>query len=189
MNIILQEKIQNLGDLGDTVSVRAGYARNFLLPQGKALPATPEFAEVFAARRGELEAKAKTILEAAQARAKKLDGLNLTDSVRTSSTGKLYGSVGVTEIMRLITEAGHDVARPEVCLPKGTLRDLGVHDIKLALHPDVNATIHLELTSEGGLAETEVALREEAGLVEANVDEVIAHDIAEAEAEDEAIAE
>lgn len=172
MDVILQEKIQNLGSLGDTVSVKDGYGRNFLLPQGKALPSTPEYAKIFSERRVELEAKAKALVEAAEDRAKHLDGLRLSSSVRTSQAGKLYGSVGVTEILKLIHDEGQVVERTEVCLPQGAIRDLGVHEIKLQLHPDVSATVIVHLQSEGELSEQEIDMRSQAGLEEAESEEV-----------------
>jgi large subunit ribosomal protein L9 len=149
MDIILLDKIANLGGLGDKVSVKAGYARNFLFPQGKAVPATKANIEKFEARRAELEAKIAEALNAAQARAEKLDALeNVTIAAPAGDEGKLFGSVGTRDIAEAITAAGVDVTKAEVKLPTGTLRETGEYEIDLQLHSDVTTSVKLIIIAE-----------------------------------------
>jgi large subunit ribosomal protein L9 len=149
MDIILLDKIANLGGLGDTVSVKSGYARNFLFPQGKAVPATKANVEKFEQRRAELEAKIAEQLAAAQARAEKVEALeNVTIAAPAGDEGKLFGSVGTRDIADAITAAGVEVTKAEVKLPMGTLRETGEYDIDLQLHSDVMTTVKLVIIAE-----------------------------------------
>jgi large subunit ribosomal protein L9 len=141
MEVILLENIRNLGAFGSTVKVAKGYGRNFLLPQGKALPATPVNVARFEAQRAELEQKANERLAAAQARAETFDGVTLTIKARASEEGKLYGSVGTTDVVDAFTQAGHEVERQEVRLPEGGIHTIGEFDFVLVLHAEVEITI------------------------------------------------
>jgi large subunit ribosomal protein L9 len=149
MDIILLDKIANLGGLGDKVTVKSGYARNFLLPQGKAVPATKVNVEKFEARRAELEAKIAEQHAAAQARADKIAALGeVTIASPAGDEGKLFGSVGTRDIANAITAAGVEVTKSEVKLPVGTLRETGEFEIDLQIHSDVTATIKLVIIQE-----------------------------------------
>ncbi|MBE1287965.1 MAG: 50S ribosomal protein L9 [Alteromonadaceae bacterium] len=149
MDIILLDKIANLGGLGDQVSVKAGYARNFLFPQGKAVPATKDNVAKFEARRAELEAKIAEALTAAQARADQLTALEaVTIASPAGDEGKLFGSVGTRDIANAITAAGVTVTKAEVKLPTGTLRELGEYEIDVQLHSEVTATAKLVIVAE-----------------------------------------
>ena len=149
MEIILLDKIANLGGLGDTVTVKAGFARNFLFPQGKAVPATKANVEKFEARRAELEAKIAEELAAAQALADKVAELGeVTIAAPAGEEGKLFGSVGTQDIADAITAAGVEVAKAEVKLPTGTLRETGEYDIDLQLHSDVMATAKVVIIAQ-----------------------------------------
>ena len=148
MNVILLEKVHNLGNLGDQVSVKAGYGRNYLLPQGKAVSATADNVAKFEARRAELEKAAAEKLADAEARKAKLDGLTVTISQKAGDEGKLFGSVGTTDIAHAVTEAGVELAKSEVRLPQGVLRNIGEYDILVELHGDVSATIKVNITPE-----------------------------------------
>jgi large subunit ribosomal protein L9 len=138
MEIILLQKVDNVGGIGDLVRVKSGYARNYLIPQGKATLATPENKAKFESRRAELEAKAASELAAAQARAKKLEGLVLKIEMQAGAEGKLFGSVGTVDIAEAIGKNGVEVERSEIRLPDGPLRVVGEHQIELHLHTDVN---------------------------------------------------
>jgi large subunit ribosomal protein L9 len=138
MEIILLEKVDNVGGIGDLVRVKSGYARNYLIPQGKATLATPENKAKFESRRAELEAKAAAELAAAQARAKKLEGLVLKIEMQAGAEGKLFGSVGTVDIAEEIGKRGIEVERSEIRLPDGPLRVVGEHHVDLHLHTDVN---------------------------------------------------
>ena len=149
MNIILQDKVANLGGLGDTVSVKAGYARNFLFPQGKAVPATKQNIAKFEQRRAELEAKLADVLAKAQARADQVTALTeVTIASPAGDEGKLFGSVGTRDIADAITGAGVPVAKSEVRLPHGTIRETGEHNIDLQLHSEVTTTVKLLIIKE-----------------------------------------
>jgi len=141
MQIILLEKIANLGSLGDQVTVRPGYARNFLFPQGKAVPATKANVEQFETRRAELEAQAADKLAAAQARAEKIDEIELSAAVKAGDEGKLFGSLGNRDIADLASAAGVELAKSEVLLPEGPVRQVGEYDITIRLHPEVEAVL------------------------------------------------
>jgi large subunit ribosomal protein L9 len=149
MNVILLDKVANLGGLGDNVDVKPGYARNFLLPQGKAVAATKGNVEKFEARRAELEAKIAGQLKAAEARSAKLAELeNVTIAAPAGDEGKLFGSIGTRDIADAITAAGVEVAKAEVKLPTGTLRETGEFDIDVQLHADVTTTVNLNVIRE-----------------------------------------
>ena len=149
MNIILLDKVANLGGLGDQVSVKSGYARNFLFPQGKAVPATKLNVEKFEARRAELEAKIAEVLSAAQARADQLTALEpVSISSPAGDEGKLFGSVGTRDIADAVSAAGVKVTKTEVKLPTGTLRDLGEYDIDVQLHAEVTTTVKVVIVAE-----------------------------------------
>lgn len=148
MNIILLEKIRNLGDLGQTVSVAAGYGRNFLIPQGKAVPATEANVQRFEERRAELEAKAAEELTAAQARAEKLAELAIVIAANSGDEGKLFGSIGTADIAEAVTAAGVELAKKEVRMPEGALRQLGEYNIVVHLHTDVEASVAVSIIAE-----------------------------------------
>ncbi len=149
MDVILLEKIRNLGNLGDKVSVKPGYGRNFLLPTGKAVMATKDNMEAFEARRAELEAKAADQLSAAEARAAKLAELEtVTITSRAGDEGKLFGSISAADIADAIVAAGVEVSKKEVKLPEGTLRQVGEYEIAVVLHSDVTATVNVEVVAE-----------------------------------------
>ncbi|MCW8093149.1 50S ribosomal protein L9 [Alteromonas sp. ASW11-130] len=149
MEIILLDKIANLGGLGDQVNVKSGFARNFLFPQGKAVPATKVNVEKFEARRAELEAKIADELKAAEDRAEKLNELGeVTIAAPAGDEGKLFGSIGTRDIADAITAAGVEVAKSEVKLPTGTLRETGEHEVDIQLHSDVMTTIKLQIIAE-----------------------------------------
>ena len=148
MQIILLEKIANLGSLGDQVTVRPGYARNFLFPQGKAVPATKANVEQFEARRAELEAQAADKLSAAQARADQINEIELSAAVKAGDEGKLFGSLGNRDVADLASAAGVELAKSEVLLPEGPVRQVGEYDITIRLHPEVEAVLKLHVVAE-----------------------------------------
>ena len=148
MNVILLEKVHNLGDLGEQVKVKAGFGRNFLIPPGKAISATAENVTKFEARRAELEKIAAEKLAAAEARKAKLDGMAITIKHLAGDEGKLFGSVGTADIAEAIAAAGVEVAKKEVRLSQGALRNVGDYDIEVELHGDVVATIKLSVIAE-----------------------------------------
>lgn len=148
MEIILLEKVDNVGGIGDKVRVKSGYARNYLIPQGKATLATPANVAKFEARRAELEAKAAGELAEAQARAKKLEGVVLKISMPAGTEGKLFGSVGTVDIAEAIGKLGVEVERSEVRLPDGPIRIAGEHTIELHLHTDVNVEMQVVIEAE-----------------------------------------
>ena len=149
MNIILLDKIANLGGLGDQVTVKSGYARNFLFPQGKAVPATKDNVEKFEARRAELEAKIAEQLAAANARAEKVAELaEVTIAAPAGDEGKLFGSVGTRDIADAITAAGVEVNKSEVRMPEGPIREIGSYDIDIQVHSDVVQTVTVVVAAE-----------------------------------------
>ncbi|MED5387299.1 MAG: 50S ribosomal protein L9 [Pseudomonadota bacterium] len=144
MQVILLETIKNLGDLGSVVDVRSGYGRNYLIPQGKALPATKDNLAEVEQRRAELEKHAAEQLAAAQERGEKLNEASVTVAAKAGDEGKLFGSVGTRDIAEAITTAtGVNVEKAEVKLPHGALRTTGEFEIDLALHAEVTVTIKL----------------------------------------------
>jgi len=148
MEVILLQKIANLGDIGDRVRVKPGFGRNYLLPGGKATLATPENIARFEARRAELESRAATELGAAQARAAALAGFQLAITAKAGTEGKLFGSISTTDIAEACSQAGHRIERAEVRLPGGPIRTIGEHVITLHLHSDVNVDVPLTITAE-----------------------------------------
>lgn len=148
MEVILLEKIDRLGGLGDMVNVKAGYARNYLLPKGAAKLATPENVAEVEARRTELEKQAAEILKESEARRDKIADLSISITAKSGSEGKLFGSIGNTDIADAVTAAGVDVAKREVRLPDGPIRVAGDFEITLHLHADVNALLKLTIIGE-----------------------------------------
>ena len=148
MDVILLEKVKNLGDLGDTVKVKPGYGRNFLLPQGKALPATPGNVKVFEARKAELLKKAGDSLNAAKMRAGQFSGKTLTIKALTAEEGKLYGSIGPSDIVRAAQAAGLDLKKAEVDMPTGPIRQFGSFPVTLRLHTEIEASITVAIEEE-----------------------------------------
>ncbi len=148
MEVILLTKIDNLGDLGDKVKVRPGYARNYLIPGGKAKFATAENMAEFEARRAELEEIAAESLSSAEARKAELDGIKVTIIAKVTDEGKLFGSVGTTDIVDALKKAGKFVERKEIQLPSGAFRHVGEYQVGIHLLADVNATINLEVIGE-----------------------------------------
>ncbi|KAB2823778.1 50S ribosomal protein L9 [Aliivibrio sp. S4TY2] len=147
MQVILLDKIGNLGSLGDQVNVKAGYARNFLIPQGKAVMATKANVEMFETRRAELEANVAKQLAAAEARAESVNALEVTIASKSGDEGKLFGSIGTRDIADAITAAGVKVAKSEVRLPEGALRTTGSFEVSIQLHSEVFATLKLEVVA------------------------------------------
>ena len=147
MEIILLEKIHNLGTLGEKVKVKAGYGRNYLIPRQKAVPATPENIAKFEARRAELEAQQHAILASAQTRAAALTDLEIVITAKAGNEGRLYGSVGTTEIAEALAGLGHSIEKREVRLPEGALRTLGRHTVELGLHAEVSASVVVVVAS------------------------------------------
>jgi large subunit ribosomal protein L9 len=148
MKLILLEKVLNLGDLGETVRVKPGYGRNFLVPQGKAVPATRDNVAMFEARRAELEAAANERLSEADQRKNGLDGLVLELHANASDEGKLFGSIGPREIALAATEAGQELEKSEVIMGEGPIRETGEYDVLVQLHADVDTTIKVIVSSE-----------------------------------------
>ena len=145
MEVILLEKIDNLGGIGDRVKVKSGFGRNFLIPQGKATMATAQNIEKFEKIRADLEAKAATEVAAARERAARIEGKKLTISVLAGSEGRLFGSVGTLDIADAFKTLGIEVERSEVRLPDGPLRVVGEHEIEVHLHADVNVPVTIIL--------------------------------------------
>jgi large subunit ribosomal protein L9 len=148
MQIILLERVRNLGDLGDTVRVKPGYARNFLIPHGKAIPATAANVKQFEERRAELEQANAAALEQARARAEKIDGATLQLAMKAREEGKLFGSVGPVDIEHAAKEAGFELSRSEVLMPDGPIKTVGDFTLELALHPEVQAKITVSVLAE-----------------------------------------
>lgn len=149
MEVILLEKIKNLGSLGDRVSVKAGFGRNFLIPQGKAVSATPGNVERFEAMRADLEKAQADALAVATERAAKLGEVFLFINARTSAEGKLFGSIGPGDIAEALTAAGQVVDKREVRMPGGPLREVGEHEVEIHLHPELNASVTVRVAPEG----------------------------------------
>jgi len=149
MEIILQDTVANLGKLGDKVNVKAGYARNFLFPQQKAVPANKANLEAFEARRAELEAKQAANLAAAQARGTALEALEaVVITSKSGDEGKLFGSIGTRDIADAISAAGVAVVKSEVRLPEGALRNTGTYEITVSVHSEVSSVVTLEVVGE-----------------------------------------
>ena len=148
MQIILLENVANIGKLGDLVNVKAGYARNYLVPQGKATIATESNIAKFEERRTELEKLSADKLQASQARAKELEGQAVEIASRASDEGKLFGSVGVFEIAEAFTAKGFELSKSEVRLPEGPLKDLGEHQVEIAVHTEVDFNVIVNIVAE-----------------------------------------
>jgi len=148
MEVILLEKIANLGELGQVVKVKDGYARNFLIPHGKAKRATEENRKAFEARRAELEQAQAAALAKAQERAAKLDGLTLQITQKAGPDGRLFGSVTNYDIVEALKKQGHEVERAQIRMPQGPLKQVGDSPIQIALHTDVAVTITISVLGE-----------------------------------------
>jgi large subunit ribosomal protein L9 len=148
MEVILLEKVGKLGSLGDQVNVKSGFGRNFLIPQGKAVPANKANKEAFEARRSELEAAAAEKLAAAQARAEAMNELTVTIVANAGDEGKLFGSIGTKDIADALAAAGQTVDKSEVKLPEGALRNIGSYVIALQLHSDVSVEVTVQVEAE-----------------------------------------
>ena len=149
MEVILLENIGNLGGLGDKVDVKAGFGRNYLIPQGKAVPATGDNIAQFEARRAELEAAAAEALTAAQGRADAINGLGLISiPANAGEEGKLFGSIGTRDIAEAVSAAGCDIDKAEVRLPEGALRELGEYEVNIQVHGEVTAMVALAVIPE-----------------------------------------
>jgi large subunit ribosomal protein L9 len=148
MEVILLEKVANLGNIGDRVKVRPGYGRNFLLPQGKATLATAANIAAFEAHRAELEQRQADELSAAQARATEFEQLSLRIPAKVGAEGKLFGSLGTVDIAEACSAAGLPLQRSEVRLPTGPIRTVGEHHVDLHLHTDINVRIRIEVVPE-----------------------------------------
>ena len=148
MQLILLQKVVNLGNLGDKVTVKPGYGRNFLVPQGKAVPATATNLAEFEARRAEYEAKAKASLEGAEGRKARLEGASVTISANASTEGKLYGSVGPRDIAEALTKAGMPVEKSEVVMGEGPLRHVGEFDVLVHLHADIETSVKVVIVAD-----------------------------------------
>lgn len=148
MQLILLEKVRNLGDLGDLVNVKTGYGRNFLIPHGKAVLANAANKAAFETRRAELEKTQKVALNNAKARAAKLDGLTLQIAGKVGEEGRLFGSVGTVDIAEAVVKLGFDIDRAEIHLPNGPLKMVGDFEIPVSLHAEVNIKIIVSVIGE-----------------------------------------
>ena len=148
MDIILLQKVANLGQIGDRVKVKSGYARNFLVPTGRATMATAVNIAKFEAQRADLEAKAHDELAAAQARAVKFENFKLELKAKAGSEGKLFGSIGTSDIAEAAVKSGQPVTRSEVRMPGGPIRSTGEHQVQLHLHTDVDVTMTVTVVAE-----------------------------------------
>lgn len=148
MDVILLEKVANLGNLGDKVVVKSGYGRNFLIPFGKAVPANKENTEAFEARRAELEKAASEKLGTASKRAEEMAEIELTLTAKAGDEGKLFGSIGPRDLAEAITSAGVKVEKSEIRLHDGPIRAVGEYDVAVQLHTDVAATIKVFIEAE-----------------------------------------
>lgn len=148
MEVILLEKTANLGNLGDKVTIKAGYGRNYLIPQGKAVAATPAKIKEFEERRAELEKQAAEKLAAATARGEAISKLSVSIAHKTGDEGRLFGSVGTQNIADAISAAGVKVEKHEVRLPNGVIRNIGEYDIAINLHTDVVVTLPVKIVAE-----------------------------------------
>src|SRR5579872_3535476 len=148
MQVILLQKVANLGNIGDRVKVKSGYGRNFLLPHGQATLATPENVARFEARRAELEKAAHEHLSSAQQRAEAMKEFKLVITAKAGTEGKLFGSIGTSDIAEAATKAGIPVQRSEVRLPNGALRTVGDHSVTLHLHADIDVPLAVTIVAE-----------------------------------------
>ena len=148
MQVILLEKIGKLGDLGDQVNVKSGYGRNFLIPFGKAVPATEDNVATFEARRAELEAAAAEKRATAEARAAKLADVAVSIEANAGEGGKLFGSIGTRDLAEAITAAGVEVSKSEVRMPEGPIREIGSYEIAIQVHSDVIQNVAVTVVAE-----------------------------------------
>jgi large subunit ribosomal protein L9 len=148
MELVLLQKVKNLGNLGDKVRVKPGYGRNFLIPQGQAVPATQANVAEFEKRRSEYEAKANDVMTAAEARKASLEGAEITVKANASAEGKLFGSVGPRDIADAFSAAGKPLNKSEVVMGEGPIRHTGEFEIHVHLHADVNTTVKVTVTGE-----------------------------------------
>lgn len=148
MNVILLDNIENLGGIGDLVTVKAGYGRNYLLPQGKAALATKENIADFEKRRAELEKAAAADLTAAKAREELIQGMQLVITANVGAEGKLFGSVGPIDIVEAFSKVGVEVARSEIRMPEGPIHEVGEYTIGVHLHTDINVEVGVNVVAE-----------------------------------------
>jgi large subunit ribosomal protein L9 len=148
MDVILLQKVANLGNIGDRVKVRSGYGRNYLLPGGKATLATPDNVKRFEARREELEKLAREQLSGAEERAAAMKDFKLTITAKAGTEGKLFGSIGTSDVAEALTKAGFKVERSEVRMPNGPLRTVGEHSVGLHLHADIDVPLTVLIVAE-----------------------------------------
>ena len=148
MKLILLQKVVNLGGLGDTVTVKPGYGRNFLVPQGKAVPATAANVSMFEAKRAEYQAKADAVLADAQKRLEGLEGAEVTIAANASTEGKLFGSVTTRDVAEALTAAGHKVEKSEVVMGEGPIRHIGEFDVQIHLHADIDTTVKVIVAAD-----------------------------------------
>ncbi len=148
MEVILLEKVGKLGGIGDKVAVKAGFGRNYLIPQGKALAATASNLVEFEARRAELEAAAAESKASAQARADQLASVAVTIEANAGEEGKLFGSIGTRDLADAITSAGVEVSKSEVRLPEGALREVGEYDVDIQVHSDITQVVKVSIVAE-----------------------------------------
>jgi large subunit ribosomal protein L9 len=148
MQIILMEKVANLGELGDVVKVKDGYARNFLIPHGKAKRATPDNLKAFESRRAELEKAQADVLAKAQERGSRLDGLTVQITQKAGPDGRLFGSVTNYDIVEALKKQGHEVERANIRMPQGPLKQVGEYPLQIGLHTDVTVTVKVAVLGE-----------------------------------------
>jgi large subunit ribosomal protein L9 len=148
MEVILMKKVGNLGSLGEKVSIRPGYGRNFLIPKGYAVPATDENLKLFEERRAELEQQAAEAYAIADERRGRLDGLTVTVARKAGDEGRLFGSVGTADIAAAVQDMGFSLEKQEIRLPGGAFRAAGEYEVQVQLHPEVGATLKLEVVPE-----------------------------------------
>jgi large subunit ribosomal protein L9 len=148
MQVILMEKVANLGELGDVVKVKDGYARNFLIPEGKAKRATPENLKQFESKRAELEKAQAEVLAKAQERGSKLEGLTIQITQKAGPDGRLFGSVTNYDVVEELKKQGHEVERAMIRMPQGPLKQVGEYPLQIALHTDVTVTVKVSVLGE-----------------------------------------
>jgi large subunit ribosomal protein L9 len=148
MQVILMEKVANLGELGDVVKVKDGYARNFLIPHGKAKRATPDNLKAFESRRADLEKAQADVLAKAQERGAKLDGLTVQITQKAGPDGRLFGSVTNYDIVEALQKQGHEVERANIRMPQGPLKQVGEYPLQIGLHTDVTVTVKVSVLGE-----------------------------------------
>lgn len=153
MEVILLEKIDNLGNMGERVKVKSGYGRNFLLPSGKAAPATAENIEHFEKQRAELEKVAAAATVEAETRRGSIESLNLTITAKAGDEGKLFGSIGNFDIAEAAVAAGVTIEKKEIRMPEGPLRMVGDYEVEVHLHTDVNVNLKVSIVAEESLSE------------------------------------